>query len=208
MSLHYRAAISQNTGEDWADVANLTLSTAAPHYMTSIPSLGTFKIKPTIPSMLPPPPQQQMPAGAPFPEEGFGSAMPSNGLQSSHIQAIQYQQRARLMAQQAAQQQVQYQQQQQQQPQQQRMSAGHSLVPVQGSLPPLSSTTTAVSDSGISATFKVMGRATIPSDTLSHNVAIAALQVESEISYITVPKVSPVAYLQVSASFLFNRIQL
>ncbi|KAG8939291.1 hypothetical protein FRC00_014024, partial [Tulasnella sp. 408] len=43
VSLHYRASISQSTGEDWSDVA-LTLSTASPLHGTEIPTLAPYRI--------------------------------------------------------------------------------------------------------------------------------------------------------------------
>ncbi|KAG8699919.1 hypothetical protein FRC08_005035 [Ceratobasidium sp. 394] len=41
--LHYRASITQTTGEDWPEVA-LTLSTASPQLGSSVPSLSTWRI--------------------------------------------------------------------------------------------------------------------------------------------------------------------
>ena len=256
MALHYRASISQTTGEDWADVDNLTLSTAAPHYMTSIPSLGPLKIKPAIPSVPPPPLQsaaispfptfrtgglfgqpQQQPAfgqttgfgafggggpaafGSAAPPSNntttstslFGSAAPAANTNTSTTGASLFGAAAVSdlpipttipdVIQPAAP--TQSTETKAPSPFSFGTSKGNAIsgnifgssVP---SLPAFGTTTTAVSDSGISATFQVKGKATIPSDKLSHNVAIAALQVESEISYITVPKISPVAYLQVS----------
>ncbi|KAG8996287.1 hypothetical protein FRB90_012775 [Tulasnella sp. 427] len=54
ISLQYKASISQNTGEDWTDVA-LTLSTAAPQLGATIPTLTPYKIGRPRP---PPPPSR------------------------------------------------------------------------------------------------------------------------------------------------------
>ncbi|KAG8874405.1 hypothetical protein FRB97_005913, partial [Tulasnella sp. 331] len=53
LSIHYRASITQSTGEDWTDVA-LDLSTASPHLGANIPSLTTYHIG--TPPPPPPPP--------------------------------------------------------------------------------------------------------------------------------------------------------
>ncbi|KLO17389.1 hypothetical protein SCHPADRAFT_994383 [Schizopora paradoxa] len=45
VTLHYRAAIVQNTGEDWTS-ANLSLSTASPGIFTQLPTLRSLRIVP------------------------------------------------------------------------------------------------------------------------------------------------------------------
>ncbi|KAB5591411.1 hypothetical protein CTheo_5165 [Ceratobasidium theobromae] len=52
VALHYRASITQTTGEDWPDVA-LTLSTASPQLGSKVPTLKTWRIGPPAP--IPPP---------------------------------------------------------------------------------------------------------------------------------------------------------
>ncbi|KAG8744400.1 hypothetical protein FRC10_010178 [Ceratobasidium sp. 414] len=52
VALHYRASITQTTGEDWPDVA-LTLSTASPQLWSNIPSLSAWRVG--IPQPSPPP---------------------------------------------------------------------------------------------------------------------------------------------------------
>jgi uncharacterized protein (TIGR02231 family) len=44
VSLHYRASISQSTGEDWSNVS-LTLSTASPLLTSTIPALDAWTIQ-------------------------------------------------------------------------------------------------------------------------------------------------------------------
>ncbi|KAG8748086.1 hypothetical protein FRC12_013926, partial [Ceratobasidium sp. 428] len=46
ISLHYRASVTQTTGENWSNVA-LTLSTASPHSGGGVPNLTTWRIGPT-----------------------------------------------------------------------------------------------------------------------------------------------------------------
>ncbi|KAG8881263.1 hypothetical protein FRB98_004449 [Tulasnella sp. 332] len=43
VSLHYRASISQTTGEDWSSV-DLTLSTASPHTDSTIPTIQSWRV--------------------------------------------------------------------------------------------------------------------------------------------------------------------
>ncbi|KAG8707890.1 hypothetical protein FRC09_001561, partial [Ceratobasidium sp. 395] len=59
IALHYRASITQTTGENWPDVA-LTLSTASPQLGSTVPNLTAWRIG--FPA--PPPPPAPMPAAA------------------------------------------------------------------------------------------------------------------------------------------------
>ena len=60
------------------------------------------------------------------------------------------------------------------------------------------------SKGNITATFSVPGLITIPSDGASHNVTITELQLDAEMSWISVPKKSPKAHLTVrSLHFYF-----
>ncbi|QRW07374.1 hypothetical protein RhiLY_06373 [Ceratobasidium sp. AG-Ba] len=64
-TLHYRASVTQTTGENWPNVA-LTLSTASPQLGNNVPSLKAWRIGFIAP--LPPPPPQPpapMPWGGP-----------------------------------------------------------------------------------------------------------------------------------------------
>jgi hypothetical protein len=54
------------------------------------------------------------------------------------------------------------------------------------------------SKGGISATFRVPGLITIPSDSASHNVTIAQLKLDASMSWVTVPKVDAKTHLKVS----------
>jgi hypothetical protein len=53
------------------------------------------------------------------------------------------------------------------------------------------------SNGGISATFRVPGLITIPSDSAFHNVTIAQLTLDASMSWVTVPKVDTKTHLKV-----------
>ncbi|CAE6533815.1 unnamed protein product [Rhizoctonia solani] len=53
IALHYRASISQTTGESWPDVA-LTLSTASPQLGSNVPKLSPWRIGVPAPVTMPP----------------------------------------------------------------------------------------------------------------------------------------------------------
>lgn len=55
----------------------------------------------------------------------------------------------------------------------------------------------------ITATFSIPGLITIPSDGASHNVTITELELDADMSWISVPKKSPKAHLTVRFSFIF-----
>ncbi|CUA77160.1 Protein F37C4,5 [Caenorhabditis elegans] [Rhizoctonia solani] len=65
MILHYRASITQTTGENWPEVA-LTLSTASPQLGSKVPTLSPWKIGFPAP---PPPPGQAQPAARMYKSE-------------------------------------------------------------------------------------------------------------------------------------------
>ncbi|CAE7211292.1 unnamed protein product [Rhizoctonia solani] len=81
VSLHYRASITQSTGENWPDVS-LTLSTASPQLGTNVPKLGSWTIGP-------PPVSKIYAKGVAF---SFGSGrsrparyMPEMGARQAHV---------------------------------------------------------------------------------------------------------------------------
>ena len=55
----------------------------------------------------------------------------------------------------------------------------------------------------ITATFSIPGLITIPSDGASHNVTITELELDADMSWISVPKKSPKAHLTVHSFFIF-----
>ena len=69
--------------------------------------------------------------------------------------------------------------------------------------PPIRNRGLVVSSKGdITATFSVPGIITIPSDDASHNVTITELELDAEMSWISVPKKSPKAHLTVRSLHL------
>ncbi|KAG8731522.1 hypothetical protein FRC10_001657 [Ceratobasidium sp. 414] len=85
IALHYRASITQTTGENWSDVA-LTLSTASPQLGSSMPDLTSWRIGFPAPPVPPP-------AAAPtvttrgFTSRGpaVGAALPRMALRSARV---------------------------------------------------------------------------------------------------------------------------
>jgi len=72
-----------------------------------------------------------------------------------------------------------------------------SVLPPPIPLPPLVHTAAVVSKSPMAVNYTVDEYTTIPSDHLSHKVLVAIVPFEATISYITSPRKSPIAYLQV-----------
>jgi hypothetical protein len=56
---------------------------------------------------------------------------------------------------------------------------------------------TVVSESPLSRTYRVAGNSTIPSDGREHQVLIAVLPFEAQLSYVALPRARTVAYMQV-----------
>jgi hypothetical protein len=54
------------------------------------------------------------------------------------------------------------------------------------------------SKGSINATFRVPGATSLPSDGNAHNVTIAQLDLDAEMSWIAVPKIDPKTHLKVS----------
>lgn len=57
---------------------------------------------------------------------------------------------------------------------------------------------TIVSETPVAASYSVEGKSTIPSDAKGHQVSIANLPFDAQISHITVPRIEPRVYLEVS----------
>ncbi|TFK16660.1 hypothetical protein FA15DRAFT_676612 [Coprinopsis marcescibilis] len=204
VKLHYRARITQSTGEDWTDTS-LTLSTVSGTDAHTIPSLKTVKLSPK-------------------------SYDVTNAKKKAefvaNVKGTRFQQIAELPKH-AQQQQRHYAQQQQYQPQQQFQANCSSIQqdqPVQhmmmqmaqiapqydaysedefeevatvGPAPvTIAEPTTIVNETPVAVTFSVHGESTIPSDGIDHQVSVAILPFESVISYITIPKIDPRVYLQ------------
>ncbi|KAF7424576.1 hypothetical protein PC9H_009884 [Pleurotus ostreatus] len=202
-TLHYRAQVTQSTGEDWVD-APLTLSVT-----------GTGGISHTIPTLLP---LKIRPAFKPVGGNQF-SAPPPFGLsmaQSNAPQPAVFGQSSNLFGTPAA-------------PQAPSAglfgSAAHptqafgasggrdKAVPASRSEAELqeyvdinpfgddipsepSKPTTVASESPLSISFAIEGQTTIPTDGLKHQVPIAILPVGVEFSHIAVPRIRPAVYIQ------------
>lgn len=61
-----------------------------------------------------------------------------------------------------------------------------------------------VSESAVSSTFRVEGNCSIPSGLTPHKVAIAILKFEAKVNYVSVPRSSPNAFLQMRMSFVLH----
>lgn len=62
-----------------------------------------------------------------------------------------------------------------------------------------------VSESTVASTFRVEGNCSIPSGLTPHKVALAILKFDAKVNYVSVPRSSPNAFLQVRISFvLYN----
>ncbi|CAE6431948.1 unnamed protein product [Rhizoctonia solani] len=101
IALHYRASITQTTGENWPDVA-LTLSTASPQLGSSVPKLCSWRIgfPPPSPTVIPMSKTRARSASTAIqhslvsrsfayapaePELAFYSAMPSMAVRQAHV---------------------------------------------------------------------------------------------------------------------------
>jgi hypothetical protein len=193
VSLHYRARITQSTGEDWTNV-ELTLSTADTDLSNqTIPVLSPTKIRPP-PSLFygagPPqtqyPVQQQQiaskkavrhnPAAA---GGAFGSAPPPPGApRRPDVE------RARAFAAPPAEEWL-------------NVETDEDDLD-EGQTTALGEPTTVVHESPLALTYHVEGASGVPSDGVPHQVSVAVLPFEAKILHVTVPKVRPVAYLQAS----------
>lgn len=60
--------------------------------------------------------------------------------------------------------------------------------------------TTVVTESPLSVSYSVEGASTIPSDGIAHQVSIAVLTFESNVTHVCSPRIEPRVYLQVSRS--------
>jgi len=222
MAVHYRASIVQSTGEDWEGVI-LTLSTALPTINTSIPVLKNIKIKPfgvggglfgnkhsgfggNVPNNVgfggfgqqqqQQQQQQQTPmvpraTGGLFGQTpsqttgfgGFGDPDPSaaqNLFGSSSTQ--QPAMGASLFGQPTL------------APVPLPDEDGHEEI----GLPEMELPSAVASENAVAATFQVKGTTSVPSDSVSHKVALAVLNLQAKIEQIAVPRSIVGAYIQVS----------
>lgn len=205
VTLYYRARITQSTGEDWKDTA-LTLSTSASDASAKgVPVLQSLRVtyaqpqhftttqrerprakhgRPVIPDYSPANPasasdsstsptyRHSSPNYAPAPHSGgwFGS-YDAPGAPPAPAPPV-------MMAMAA------------------QSSPGDDFEEITP-LGALTEPTTVVSESPLSMTYTVDGKSTIPSDGIAHQVLVASLPFEADVTYVAVPRVETVAYLQV-----------
>ncbi|TFK61460.1 hypothetical protein BDN72DRAFT_965157 [Pluteus cervinus] len=184
VSLQYRAKVKQSTGEDWTNTS-LTLSTVSSDTSAkSIPELAPVKIRPqTVGYGGPARPQMQQ-------------------MQMMQQQQMMQPQQMAMQSRAAA-----------PPPPAARRSAAvrTSSSSVGGeeaadddsfsvfedlSLPSLTEPTTVVTETPMAISYSVHGKSTIPSDEKDHQVSIAVLPFEAQISYVTIPRIEPCVYLQ------------
>ncbi|KAL5504176.1 hypothetical protein ACEPAH_8249 [Sanghuangporus vaninii] len=210
VSLHYRASIQQNTGEDWRDTA-VTVSTAKPGSWSTIPALHAMKISPASQEAAtyrskntnagsfgnkpqPPPPQarqmQMARAAGGFVPRPVSSTAPtasavfgSNFGQSSALTAV------------AAVSDV-------------PRGTGDGWTTLgdedyesdevadEDHYGTWMETKAVVTESAVSSSFRIEGSCTIPSEPTAHKVAIAILSFAAKVNYITVPHSAPMSFLQ------------
>ncbi|KAF4596662.1 hypothetical protein EYR40_007646 [Pleurotus pulmonarius] len=202
-TLHYRAQVTQSTGEDWVD-APLTLSVIETGGIShKIPTLLPLRIKPAFK-----PPTNLFGAQPATRGSAFGQMARSNGPQSQAFPVVQQAPSSGLFSFSAP----------------QPATVPHAtaafgafgggglapgsrteadpeeyvdIAPLGDDIPsePLKPTTVA-SESPLSISFTIEGQTTIPTDGLNHQVPIAILPVGVEFSHIAVPRMRPAVYIQ------------
>ncbi|KDQ59010.1 hypothetical protein JAAARDRAFT_128083 [Jaapia argillacea MUCL 33604] len=204
VSLQYRARITQSTGEDWKDTS-LTLSTFTSDTITKgIPELKPVKIKP---------PQITFGAASypiPPPRQGFPQQMPPQQMQWAAQQQQRQQNQQSLHAQPtgfalnrsqapAARSRVPADVATREAPESSDDELDEDLVSEFAELAgpgALTEPTTIVNVSPLSISYRVEGKASIPSDGEAHQVSVAVLPFDAKVTHVTIPRVSAIAYLQ------------
>lgn len=213
VSLHYRARITQSTGEDWTNVG-LTLSTADMDLSNqTIPVLSPTKIRPPPPffgynagqAQMQYPVQQQQNSqnvvrrrggsqlqpqstdlAGPAPAGGlFGSVPPPILMPAPQASYVGAEVATAALADGGW------------------LDVEASVVDCSLELDEALTTalgepTTVVHESPLALTYHVEGASGVPSDGVPHQVSVAVLPFEAKIMHVTVPKVRPIAYLQAS----------
>ncbi|KAF5379823.1 hypothetical protein D9615_005794 [Tricholomella constricta] len=217
VALHYRARITQSTGEDWTNTA-LTLSTLSSDTIAkSIPQLIPVKLRPRPLfgsntkggytafqnaaqrqiALFPPQQQQQQqqPTGGLFgagPTQMaatgvFGS---SNTAPSSFSAAFpqSYPGGASAFGVSAS---VSH----QMPPPPNPSFAAEEMFEEIAAPDPTTEPTTFVNETPVAISFSITGESTIPSDGIDHQVSVAVLPLEAKVSYVTIPRIEPRVYL-------------
>jgi uncharacterized protein (TIGR02231 family) len=200
VSLHYRARITQSTGENWTGVA-LTLSTADMNLSTQIiPALIPTKIRPPknlfdgihqnalSQPQLPLARSVRWGSQQPLKQPEFGPANSEFGTFKQSAPAAS-----------SAQPQVVPQSLKVPAPTTSGLSADNVWKAVAAMAKndpmPVAEPTTVVHESPLALTYRVEGASRVPSDGVPHQLTVAVLPFAATLEHIAVPKASPVAYL-------------
>ncbi|CAL1715847.1 unnamed protein product [Somion occarium] len=216
VKLDYRARVTQSTGEDWTDT-ELTLSTAAA-LSKKIHSLPTYKLRNTFTSIFAgssgnsrqnggaslfgfpansQPPQSAFgaPAGSTTGGVLFGgvSAAPAGGLFGSASNTSSFTGGLFGQSNTSA-----------QSPTPSAPFAESTTQPAENASSttnsvPLSESVAIIRNSTISASYLVQGTIKIPSDGKEHTVSIASLDLEAEVTRVSVPRMRADVYLECKA---------
>lgn len=168
VALHYRASISQTTGEDWSDVA-LTLSTASMDNADQrVPDIQALRIRPPAPEIrvrsIPRPSRGLRSRGAirtavspPFGSSNDVRSYPED-WDEDEVEEVEID----------------------------GNPEGDLVTPG-----------TVINESPLSLSYTVEGRSSIPTDGVAHKVSVAELNFEAKVMHVAVPRVRAQAYLQV-----------
>ncbi|KAK0472056.1 hypothetical protein IW261DRAFT_1343884 [Armillaria novae-zelandiae] len=204
--LHYRARVTQSTGEDWKD-AVITLNTSSNDLSRkTIPKLQQIKIRPQQARWRPPafnsnnqtslfdkgsafvlescPKQQQQQVSSLIPIRRGLFGQPTAGGTSAFGAFGGPSSEARPQPQAEA---TQF-------PPPESEEIFEEIVLPDGSATPEASTL--VTETPFAISYSVEGKSTIPSDGIAHQVTVAVLPFQSSTSYVTVPRIDPRLFLQ------------
>ncbi|KAF9459033.1 hypothetical protein BDZ94DRAFT_1269216 [Collybia nuda] len=193
VSLHYRARVTQSTGEDWSNTS-LTLSTVTADTLGKrIPELTSIRIRTYLISQNNNFKKDGNSKGVHILPVGSRTKVSSNIFQGPIQQSFGT-------------------------PASMAHRSAHGFTfppstlqpqPAQESAPeyvmdfeniaapgPITEPMTVVTETPIAISYSVHGNSTIPSDGIEHQVSIAVLPFEAKISYVAIPRIEPLVYLQ------------
>ncbi|KAG8707166.1 hypothetical protein FRC08_000670 [Ceratobasidium sp. 394] len=180
LDLHYRASITQTTGEDWSSV-KLTLSTASPQLGTAIPTLSPWRVGRVQPRFRhAPSPRSYSPPQPVVIQESHRYRHRSRGSRSrsrsrSHsptrIIHVGGCRRGRSPS-----------------PTTGMPAPAYSPPRVRAPSPMRWRDVEAVSADALNTTFTIPGRSNIPSDETSHKVVIQVLHLQAGVEWICIPR--------------------
>lgn len=222
VKLHYRARVTQETGEDWKNTS-LTLNTVMSDTMVKfIPQLKQRKIRPKARGLFGAPsnnlfgqPVNAAQQRAPAPSSGlFGASATPSPFGASSPQAYPQQQSANISgfgsasfgqgfgggslfggSSQGVSQAPEFPKTTGARLQGENTSDDGFEEVDNASL--ITENKTVVSETPVALSFSVQGESTIPSDGIEHQVSVAELTSAAKISYITIPRADARVYLQV-----------